>query len=795
MSLTAWIGRIAKLKSHRCDVNCRRSGARWRAAFKPRLEALEERVVLDSTGGTWFTLAAMPSSRQELATAVLNGEIYAIAGYDTSGMSTNTVEVYNPTTDAWRSAASLPIANNHEAAAVAAGTLYTFGGESNRTFAYDPNQDAWSEVASMHYMHGNTPAVAVIGEHIYVAGGTGPGMQQNEVEVYDPSANTWTILAAMNVPRNHTSGGAIGGKFYVAGGRDSPQAAAALEVYDPQTNLWTRLTDLPTPRSGLAAGVVNGSLYTFGGEQPRLFSEVEAYNPADNTWRQLTPMPTPRHGIFAAVIDNSIYLPGGATQQGYGASNVNELFKVGPVLAPIADQTIPASQNPLTVTLSATHPDGLPLTFLSPQAESLAYVLKQQLGLYTDGNLRENWGGRGEKWLLGNGALWYFITPGGNLYRWDGTEGSATGTFVGTPGSSCHADPSLLYDAQPGQAHALLSISGNVLTITRDAGFVGSLFITVSVTDGSLTDSKAFTVTVQADAWTEGASLPLSLGEVAGGVVGHILYLVGEGNSATLAYDVATGLWTSASLATRPFVGNHHAAEVINGKLYLFGGLSGGSEGKVQIYDPVSNTWSLGASMPFAAGSGSSAVIGGQVYIAGGIIGSTTTNQVARYDPATNTWTSLAAMPQGRNHTAAATDGSKFYIFGGRDGPNVVANGFNTVQIYDPATNTWTSTESGSSVAPLPQARGGMGKAVYYNGEFYIMGGETLNGPGATPDHVYNRVDIYDPTTNTWRLGPPMPTARHGIFPLYYAGRIYVAGGGIHSGGSQSTVLEIYTPD
>jgi hypothetical protein len=56
-------------------------------------------------------------------------------------------------------------------------------------------------------------------------------------------------------------------------------------------------------------------------------------------------------------------------------------------------------------------------------------------------------------------------------------------------------------------------------------------------------------------------------------------------------------------------------------------------------------------------------------------------------------------------------------------------------------------------------------------------------------------VDIYNPLTNTWRLGPPMPTARHGIFPLYYAGRIYVAGGGIHSGGSQSTVLEIYTPD
>jgi predicted RND superfamily exporter protein len=32
----------------------------------------------------------------------------------------------------------------------------------------------------------------------------------------------------------------------------------------------------------------------------------------------------------------------------------------------------------------------------------------------------ENWGGRGEKWLRGHGASWYFITPKGELYRWTG---------------------------------------------------------------------------------------------------------------------------------------------------------------------------------------------------------------------------------------------------------------------------------------------------------------------------------------------------------------------------------------
>jgi len=156
-------------------------------------------------------------------------------------------------------------------------------------------------------------------------------MNQNEVEVYDPTKNSWTQLASMNVPRNHTAGGVINGKFYVVGGRDNANSPNALEVYDPQTNRWTQLANMPTGRSGVGAAVVNGELYVFGGELPRLFSEVEVYNPLNNTWTMPAPMPTPRHGIFASVIGNAIYLPAGATQQGFGATNVNEVFLVNTV--------------------------------------------------------------------------------------------------------------------------------------------------------------------------------------------------------------------------------------------------------------------------------------------------------------------------------------------------------------------------------------------------------------------------------------------------------------------------------
>jgi N-acetylneuraminic acid mutarotase len=283
-----------------------------------------------ATSAGWSTLAPLPTARQEISVSVLDGKVFVIAGYDANGQSTATVEVYDPRSNAWQKAAPLPIATNHNAAATVNGRLYAFGGTSPRTFVYAADRDAWTEVASMRYTHGGTPAVAVIGGKIYVAGGTGADMVGNELEVYDPAADKWQVLAAMGVPRNHTAGGSIRGRFYVVGGRGSPSASTAHEMYDPTTNTWTTRAALPTGRSGIAAGVVGERLYVFGGEIPRLFGEVEVYDPATDRWQSLAPMPEPRHGIFAGVIGNTIYLPGGGTRQGLGATNVNSAFRVSP---------------------------------------------------------------------------------------------------------------------------------------------------------------------------------------------------------------------------------------------------------------------------------------------------------------------------------------------------------------------------------------------------------------------------------------------------------------------------------
>ena len=70
---------------------------------------------------------------------------------------------------------------------------------------------------------------------------------------------------------------------------------------------------------------------------------------------------------------------------------------------------------------------------------TLAAQLDNQLGLSSNGNYFENYGGAGEKWMQGNSS-WYFILPNGQL-RGPG------GTLIAQLDPEYHADSSLLHQA------------------------------------------------------------------------------------------------------------------------------------------------------------------------------------------------------------------------------------------------------------------------------------------------------------------------------------------------------------
>jgi hypothetical protein len=167
-----------------------------------------------------------------------------------------------------------------------------------------------------------------------------------------------------------------------------------------------------------------------------------------------------------------------------------------PTLSPISDVTINSGTQNGVVTLSASDPNSDPLTY-SASAQSIEYHLDQTLGLESVGSDEYfNWGGRNEKWFASSSGEWYYITPDGRLYHWLGGS-LAVDPVIEQLSAADYANTALLHNAQPNTAPAVLSISGNTLTINPSDAYHGRFVVTAMVNDGrGGSDSETFFVTV-----------------------------------------------------------------------------------------------------------------------------------------------------------------------------------------------------------------------------------------------------------------------------------------------------------
>ena len=170
-----------------------------------------------------------------------------------------------------------------------------------------------------------------------------------------------------------------------------------------------------------------------------------------------------------------------------------------PVLGPIGNQASAAGATDLVVNLTATDANNDPLTFTVTLATQET-VLDQQLDLsvHPQGLFPSVYGG-GENWLFSfSSNKWYYILPNEELYEWDNTPFTLSGTLIAQLNPGTHANPVLLADAaaNPAPVPATATIAGNVLTITRNAGFFGTVVATVTVSDGKGgQDSETFNAT------------------------------------------------------------------------------------------------------------------------------------------------------------------------------------------------------------------------------------------------------------------------------------------------------------
>ena len=161
-----------------------------------------------------------------LATAVLDGKIYAAGGSPSE--REHDFAVYDPSADQWTTLPDLPTPRNHLTAAAVEGNIYVIGGRSggiqgvtDAVEAYDPVSETWTPKAPMPTARGAL-AGATVEPYIVTFGGEGnsgnPDGIFEEVEAYDAASDTWQSLSPMKTPRHSTQAGVIQGVVYIAGG-------------------------------------------------------------------------------------------------------------------------------------------------------------------------------------------------------------------------------------------------------------------------------------------------------------------------------------------------------------------------------------------------------------------------------------------------------------------------------------------------------------------------------------------------------------------------------------------------
>ena len=270
--------------------------------------------------------------------------------------------------------------------------------------------------------------------------------------------------------------------------------------------------------------------------------------------------------------------------------------------------------------------------------------------------------------------------------------------------------------------------------------------------------TEAVSLAVATNTWTIKRSLSPWRRNMAAGTINGIVYVAGgirldsRALSRLDAYNVATNTWSQ--MASMPGErADPHGASMINGKLYVAGGRNANGVGvrSLFVYDPGTNTWSRKADIPQAGCSGGNqGVIAGQLYAYTGCFAELANGVFFRYDPATNTWLKRATPPIDHSGGAGGVINGKFYLVGGWKILHCMVDGQasacsqddNTLHVYDPATNAWTS----KALIPvkLHEASG-----VVLGGKLYVVGGETEFGS--------NETQVYDPASNTWSQKAPLP--------------------------------------
>ena len=175
----------------------------------------------------------------------------------------------------------------------------------------------------------------------------------------------------------------------------------------------------------------------------------------------------------------------------------------------------------------------------------------------------------------------------------------------------------------------------------------------------------------------------------------------------TELYDPARNTWTTTGSPLWPRF-NHIQERLPNGKVLVAGGYwePGIILNSSEIYDPAAGTWSSTGNLFEARQFHKSTVlIDGRILVSGGLgISFQPLSSAEIYDPQKGKWSYVAGMSVPRfQHSVTTLPDGRVLVVGGTSASGQGNSPLQSAELYDPATNTWTSAAS-MSVARLNQA-------------------------------------------------------------------------------------------
>ena len=267
---------------------------------------------------------------------------------------------------------------------------------------------------------------------------------------------------------------------------------------------------------------------------------------------------------------------------------------------------------------------------------------------------------------------------------------------------------------------------------------------------------------------------------------GRVLVAGGSDRDAPIAtaelYDPATGSWSPAGTLVEAR-DNHTATLLPDGRVLIAGGGDGDPSTltrlrSAELYDPATGTWTTTGRLKTGRSFHTATLLpDGTVLAAGGGSNGDDVASAELYDPATGTWTPTGAMTVARwGHTATLLPNGTVLV-AGRDGDGIFPS-----ELYDPRTRAWTATGT------MTERRWNYTATLLPDGMVLAAGSNTYSQDGP----LSSSAEAYDPASGTWTPTDSMKVGRawH-CATLLPDGNVLVAGG---SRPDSAASAELYDP-